>query len=114
MKTPLETMLIVVNSHRKTPGISVMRLECLKLSRRPRAMLHIKLESICYIIAKIREFQAKEEVVLPDTPASPSEDWALQVLADHSEDSWVFGVFFSNFQWYKYFRNRTLKTLAII
>ncbi|MBK5962897.1 hypothetical protein CCR95_02020 [Thiocystis minor] len=49
-------------------------------------MLHIKLESICYIIAKIREFQAKEEVVLPDTPASPSEDWALQVLADHSED----------------------------
>ena len=29
-------------------------------------------------------------------------------------DAWVFGVFFSNFQWYKYFRNRTLKTLAII
>lgn len=49
-------------------------------------MLHIKLESICYIIGKIREFQAKEEVVLPDDPASPSEDWALQVLADHSED----------------------------
>ncbi len=48
--------------------------------------LHIKLESLCHIIDKAREFQAKEEVVLPDTPASPTEDWALQVLADHSED----------------------------
>ncbi len=48
--------------------------------------LHIKLETLCYIIDKAREFQAKEDVVLPDTPASPSEDWALQVLADHSED----------------------------
>ncbi len=49
-------------------------------------MLHIKLETMCYIIAKAREFHAKEEVVLPDTPGSPSEDWALQVLADHSQD----------------------------
>jgi hypothetical protein len=49
-------------------------------------MLHIKLETLCYIIEKAREFQAKEDVVLPDNPASPSEDWALQVLADHSED----------------------------
>lgn len=49
-------------------------------------MLHIQLDALCYIIGKAREFQAKEEVVLPDTPASPSEDWALQVLADHSED----------------------------
>ncbi|NEV60973.1 DUF3775 domain-containing protein [Thiorhodococcus minor] len=49
-------------------------------------MLHIQSDTLCYIIGKAREFQAKEEVVLPDTPASPSEDWALQVLADHSED----------------------------
>jgi hypothetical protein len=49
-------------------------------------MLHIPLDSICYIIAKAREFQAKEEVVIPETPASPSEDWAMQVLADHSGD----------------------------
>lgn len=49
-------------------------------------MLHIKLEALCYIIEKAREFQAKEDVVLPDTPSSPSEDWALQILADHSED----------------------------
>lgn len=49
-------------------------------------MLHIPLESLCYIIAKAREFQAKEEVVIPEVPSSPSEDWALQVLADHSGD----------------------------
>ncbi|NEX22513.1 DUF3775 domain-containing protein [Thiorhodococcus mannitoliphagus] len=49
-------------------------------------MLHIQPDSLCYIIGKAREFQAKEEVVLPDTPSSPSEDWALQILADHSED----------------------------
>jgi hypothetical protein len=49
-------------------------------------MLHIPLDSICYIIAKAREFQAKEEVVIPETPSSPSEDWAMQVLADHSGD----------------------------
>ncbi|EXJ14253.1 DUF3775 domain-containing protein [Imhoffiella purpurea] len=49
-------------------------------------MLHLKLEILCYIIDKAREFQAKEEVVIPDTPSSPTEDWALQILADHSED----------------------------
>ncbi|AUB80898.1 DUF3775 domain-containing protein [Candidatus Thiodictyon syntrophicum] len=49
-------------------------------------MLHIPLDTICYIIAKAREFQSKEEVVIPETPSSPSEDWALQILADHSGD----------------------------
>ena len=49
-------------------------------------MLHIPLETLCYIIAKAREFQAKEEVVIPDAPASPTEDWALQILADHNGD----------------------------
>jgi hypothetical protein len=49
-------------------------------------MLHVPLESLCAIIDKAREFQAKGEVVLPDSPSSPSEDWALQILADHSDD----------------------------
>jgi hypothetical protein len=49
-------------------------------------MLDTRLETLCYIIAKAREFQAKEEVVIPDTPSSPSDDWALQVLADHMGD----------------------------
>ena len=49
-------------------------------------MLHIRLDSLCYIIDKPRTIQAKEDVVLPDIPASPTEDWALQILADHSDD----------------------------
>ena len=49
-------------------------------------LMHVRLETICFLIAKAREFQAKEEVVIPDTPASPSDDWALQILADHSDD----------------------------
>ncbi|NKN33555.1 DUF3775 domain-containing protein [Marichromatium bheemlicum] len=48
--------------------------------------LHIQPETLCQIIAKVREFQAKEEVVLPDVPSGPAEDWALQMLADHSDD----------------------------
>jgi hypothetical protein len=54
--------------------------------RRIRIVLHITLDSICAIIDMAREFQSKEQVVLPDNPSSPTEDWALQVLADHSED----------------------------
>jgi len=49
-------------------------------------MLNVRLETLCFVIAKAREFQAKEEVVIPDTPSSPSDDWALQVLADHIDD----------------------------
>jgi hypothetical protein len=43
-------------------------------------------ELVCQIINGIREFQAKEEVVLPDPTESSSDDWALQVLADHGDD----------------------------
>jgi hypothetical protein len=49
-------------------------------------MLTVGLETICFIIAKAREFQAKEQVVIPEIPASPSDDWAMQVLADHIDD----------------------------
>jgi hypothetical protein len=49
-------------------------------------MLNIGLDTICFIIAKAREFQAKEQVVIPETPSSPADDWALQVLADHIDD----------------------------
>ncbi|AHF04116.1 DUF3775 domain-containing protein [Marichromatium gracile] len=48
--------------------------------------LHIQPQTLCQIIGKVREFQAKEEVVLPDVPSSPTEDWGLQMLADHSDD----------------------------
>ena len=49
-------------------------------------MLNVRPETICFIIAKAREFQAKEEVVIPEIPSSPAEDWAMQVLADHADD----------------------------
>jgi len=50
-------------------------------------MLNIDVETLCYIIAKAREFQAKEDVVIPEPfPDSPSENWAMQALADHAND----------------------------
>ena len=49
-------------------------------------MLTVHLETLCFIVAKAREFQAKEQVVIPETPSSPSDDWAMQVLADHIDD----------------------------
>ncbi len=50
-------------------------------------MLHIRLETLCFLIAKARELQAKEDVVIPEQPDNPSDDWALQILANHSDDS---------------------------
>ncbi len=50
-------------------------------------MLNIQPETVCFIITKAREFQAKEGVVIPeDLPDSPSENWAQQMLADHDGD----------------------------
>jgi len=49
--------------------------------------LDLNSDTICFLIDKAREFHAKEEVVIPDTPGSPTEDWALQVLADHVDDA---------------------------
>lgn len=49
-------------------------------------MLDVNPETVCWVIAQIREFQAKEEVVIPEVSTSSSEDWALQVLADHRDD----------------------------
>jgi hypothetical protein len=49
-------------------------------------MLDVNPETVCFLISKAREFHAKEEVVLPDVPGSPAEDWGRQVLADHIDD----------------------------
>ena len=50
-------------------------------------MLNIHPDTVCFIIAKAREFQAKEGVVIPEPlPDSPSENWAMQILADHAGD----------------------------
>lgn len=49
-------------------------------------MLTISPEIVCYLITKAHEFQAKEEVVIPEEPFGPSDDSALQVLAEHVDD----------------------------
>jgi hypothetical protein len=48
--------------------------------------LHIPLETLCALITLAREFQAKEAVVIPEVPDAPTDDWAMQVLADHLDD----------------------------
>jgi hypothetical protein len=49
-------------------------------------MMELNPETVCFLISKAKEFHAKEEVVIPEEPLSPSEDWARQVLADHTDD----------------------------
>jgi hypothetical protein len=50
-------------------------------------LLNINPELVCHIIEKIREFQAKELVVIPETAPDQlyESDWA-QILADHQDD----------------------------
>lgn len=48
--------------------------------------LPLNLENICFIIDKAKAFHAQEEVVIPNEAISSSDDWALQVLANHSDD----------------------------
>lgn len=49
-------------------------------------MLAVSPETVCFIISKAHEFHAKEEVVIPEVPDSPADDWGRQVLADHVDD----------------------------
>lgn len=49
-------------------------------------MLNVNPDTVCFLISKARIFHSKEDVVVPDMPDSPSEDWALQALADHTGD----------------------------
>jgi hypothetical protein len=49
--------------------------------------LNLNRDSIRTIAEMARQFHAKEAVTFPeDMPLSPSEDWAMQVLADHADD----------------------------
>ena len=47
-------------------------------------MLNINPETVCFIIQRARQFHVKEQVVIPEIPNSPADDWALQMLADHA------------------------------
>lgn len=50
-------------------------------------MLDINPETVCYLLQLARAFHVKESVSIPEEPMSSSDDWALQVLADHVEDT---------------------------
>ncbi|WP_019216059.1 hypothetical protein [Legionella tunisiensis] len=50
-------------------------------------ILNINPETVCFIIDKATEFQAKEGVTFPEeAPNSEYEYDMLQILADHSDD----------------------------
>lgn len=49
-------------------------------------MLDINPETVCYLIQRARNFHVKESVSIPEEPMNASEDWALQVLANHASD----------------------------
>ncbi len=49
-------------------------------------MIELNPEIVCFIIDKARAFHVKEQVVIPESPLSPSDDWALQILSDHTDD----------------------------
>ena len=49
-------------------------------------MLNLNPENICFIIDKAHMFHVKEAVTITETPTSPSDDWARQVMADHQDD----------------------------
>jgi len=48
--------------------------------------LSISAEKLCFIIAKAREFDAKDEVTEPDPGSNPSDDRDMAVLGDHEDD----------------------------
>ena len=48
--------------------------------------LSVSPEKVCFLIGRAREFHAKEDVVFPEVPSAPTNDWAMQVLADHADD----------------------------
>ena len=48
--------------------------------------LSISAEKLCFIIAKAREFDAKDVVTDPDDASNPTDDAMLSVLEDHQDD----------------------------
>src|SRR6187399_2515812 len=57
-----------------------------KIDQDPTIELTISTESVCFIIIKAREFDAKDEVTEPDPGSNPADDGDLAVLEDHPDD----------------------------
>src|SRR5260370_10477243 len=50
--------------------------------------LSISFEKVCFIVAKAREFEAKDVATIPDEASNPSDDRMIEVLEDRpSEDA---------------------------
>ncbi|BCH24217.1 hypothetical protein MesoLjLc_38810 [Mesorhizobium sp. L-8-10] len=48
--------------------------------------LAIPVETVCFIVMKAREFDAKEAVTEPDPGSNPTDDHDVAVLQDHDDD----------------------------
>ncbi len=48
--------------------------------------LSIPLDSVCYIVVKAREFEAKEAASTPDVSSNPSDDRMIEVLETRADD----------------------------
>ncbi len=52
----------------------------------PRPELSISPETVCFLIVKAREFDAKDQVTDPDDGSNASDDNMISVLEDHGDD----------------------------
>ncbi len=52
----------------------------------PTIDLSISPETVCFLIVKAREFDAKSEVTEPDPGSNPTDDRDASVLEDHEDD----------------------------
>jgi len=50
------------------------------------SVLTISPEKVCFIIIKVKEFDAKDEVTEPDPGSNPSDDKEAAVLEEHEDD----------------------------
>jgi Protein of unknown function (DUF3775) len=51
--------------------------------------LSLSLEKVCFIIAKAREFEAKDAPNIPDEASNPSDDRMIEVLEDRPNEDAV-------------------------
>jgi hypothetical protein len=51
--------------------------------------LSVSLEKVCFLIAKAREFEAKEAPNIPDEASNPSDDRMIEVLEDRPNEDAV-------------------------
>jgi hypothetical protein len=62
------------------------RLRRISDDEKPPVELTISPETVCFLIVKAREFDAKAEVTDPDPGSNPTDDRDAAVLEDHEDD----------------------------